>query len=281
MRLFKRNPETFQTSGMPKVNPVPIISLENGIAFMWSAKSGCTSFGRAILKHIGAFSNTDQTAINNLPDDHPDYVSAMRNAHNQRNGIDARSAGPLMVTNDLYVFKTVRHPFTRMLSAYLMLMRSDINGNPDRTGICSALRRRFGVTRSSLTTFRQFVTWLSEIRVEHADIHIRPQKQEIESRYPNLIDFLIRLESIESDVRELEHKLGGSLLAEIQRRGQHATKRSGSELEDAMDYPFEMYASCIPPEYCFSDSEIMAVTRRIYACDFEEYGYKVYGAKDE
>lgn len=255
------------------VVPVPVIAPERGYAFFWSAKAGCTSFGRAVLQDIGAFDVCRNVAPSGYTPDHPDYVAAIRNEHARRLGVKASNAADRIAAEGLYCFKVVRHPFNRALSAYLMLMRGGMAKKPDRSGIRNALVQQFGVENAVDVSFDQFLQWLEGLDLRRANLHVRPQCSELERECPGFVEDVVHLESLGEDLPVVEDRIGANLSAWVHHRGSHATRTSGIEDARAADRPFRQYADAIPAYRSFYTDQTEQRIRRLYAMDYAQYGY--------
>lgn len=255
------------------VNPVPIVNESRGYVFFWSAKSACSSFGRVILEDAGALERHRSAAPAQLEENHPNFVAAIRKAHNKELGVNQRTVRSWILRDDFYCFKVVREPSTRIISAFVMIMRQGVQGGPDATGVRAALARRFGISRGTLASFTQFLLWLSEIDLEKADIHVRPQFQTIEREYPDLLDAVVRLEHLDDDLPPVEHRLGIDIRSRVAQHYSHHAPRTDIVTENVSEQPFEAYASQIPRYDCFRTPDTERLIGQLYDDDLVAYGY--------
>lgn len=256
------------------VDPVPIISVDRGYAFFWSAKAGCTSFGRAVLSDIGAWDRYSYAADPKLSAYHPDCVSAIRREYIQRNGLTANHVEEILGRNDLYCFKVVRDPYDRAVSCFLMFMRAAMAQNQNKHHIPVSIAERFSLPRETAATFQQFAYWLTEVNIETVDLHVRPQKLRIEDDVPDLLDSVVHIESLDAELPQVEQRLNASFSEYVSERGTHAAKIAGQSDRVVADVPFEEYYKEIPPYPCFRTPEVEAIIADLYEKDYRAYGYK-------
>jgi cephalosporin hydroxylase len=144
---------------------------------------------------------------------------------------------------DLFTFTVVRNPFTRILSAYL-----------DKIGRPGILRNQFnaqnGFGYDDEVGFEQFLKILAE-DTAILDQHYRPQ---VENTYAASLDLdmVLTLEHLRPNIAALAQRTG--LEASLPDKSAHSTDASRK---------IKTY---------FSD-EAIALTRQIYAADFDLFGY--------
>lgn len=145
-------------------------------------------------------------------------------------------------TRGKLLFSFVRNPFDRLRSAYLNRIVRRQNQGIHRT--------RAGFDPNYVPNFREFVLKICTIDPRRHDAHWRPQSLNLSNGRVTL-DFLGRLETFQADWAKLAERLG--LPTELERAGKETTKEAKSEL--------------------IIDSEMQLAIARVYALDFEAYGY--------
>ncbi len=153
-------------------------------------------------------------------------------------------AAALDAGTPVQVFSMVRNPYVRALSAYL----SKIGPKVDRH-VWSLFCKRYGLDPKGTLRFRQFLRLLTFDAPEAMDQHFAPQVVNLMQPWLPL-DAIYRLE----DPAPLWRWLGSF--------GQEVTATEASNRKDARGKLSEYY-----------DEASVKLVRRLYAADFEAFGY--------
>jgi hypothetical protein len=145
---------------------------------------------------------------------------------------------------DFFVFTFCRNPFTRVLSAYL----DRIVGRDESFYM---LQRKMGFGDETEVTFPVFLEMLGEDGILDLDTHWKPQYRNIGHGYYDF-SFIGRFESFQTEFPELLRRLYG-------KKAVFGDIRAGTDANTQLAR--------------FYDDHAAALVRKLYARDFELFGY--------
>ena len=246
--------------------PLPLVDLDAGRALLWSAKSGCTALTLAFLMAA------DPTlAVDFSKPVKPSDVTRLRNAYAARTKATPASVELWLRQRSLFKIKAVRNPFTRVVSAFVMLMRDFLRNGRDLTGLVAAAASNRDVGDPRFLSFVDFLGFLETLQLECANIHVRPQLSAFERDADNAVDFRISIESIEADLARLRLEQGLDLTLPRSPTFRHHHAPSDSTQCVAATPFCELHS--IPSHRYFYDLEAMQLVQACYRDDLSAYGY--------
>lgn len=243
-----------------------LVDSKQKIAFMWVPKSGATFGVKWFFAQIDLLEEALQyhKFVHNYRDDLYRFSKQHR-----------ISLGAFLKRPDEYsVIKIVRHPLKRAVSSYIHTVKYKFAHQE----ISRFLGR--SVDKDSGFSFREFVSYLESIDIYTCNIHFRTQVHSLERSGKISIDYLIDLEESVEKLGELEKSLGlrrTDLL--LFTESKHNTTRTEVKgfYGDRIDYFGRKKRKgreiITPPAENFYDSELLERVGKIYAEDFERYGY--------
>lgn len=216
------------------------ISLKNSYVYCETAKAACTTIKRTLM-------NLELEETNFRPEKvHLDFLSTPFVKLFQ---IQFSEFIEILQNNEFYKFSFVRNPYTRILSCYL----DKIVGNKIQKKI---ILKIMGMDENNLDVnigFEQFVDAISQQTPKEMNQHWRIQYH---SLFGGLIhfDFIGRVENFNEDLQVIDRRLDGKILRNHENVFWHATKSNQKIAE-------------------FYTERIAEKVARVYAVDFEKYGY--------
>lgn len=258
---------------------VPLHAEGFPLVLLFSQKSGCTSFTRWFLHHIGKLE--EALAL------HP-LVHRYRTRFFTRQPGYKEEAERLLKSGERPVVKLVRNPYDRAVSSFIHTVhnaRERENKVWERQLVADA-RERAGKPQTAVPTlsFRDYMRHLAVIGTTLNDVNRHIAMQFVPDE-KGRVDRLIRLERFDEEIRRLEADYGlpASPLELVS--GSHHHKRPPAPAAPALDpgasaagleiTRFDVLARRLPPYAAMYDEETAELVRRSFAPDFEEYGYDV------
>lgn len=236
------------------------------IALMWVPKAGAT-FG---VKWFFAQTGLLEEAIQ-----YHKFVHYYRDDLYRYSSLNRISLGDFLKRPDEYsVIKIVRHPLKRAVSSYIHAVKFKF--------AYQELSRLLGrpVDQDRGFSFREFVSYLEAIDIYTCNIHFRTQSHILERSGKISINYLIDLDESVERLGELEKILGlrQTDLSQLSESKHHTTRTDVEGFYgDRIDYFGRKKRKgreiVTPPAKNFYDSELMERVGKIYADDFERYGY--------
>ncbi|MEM1334766.1 MAG: class I SAM-dependent methyltransferase [Actinomycetota bacterium] len=240
------------------------------VVLLWSEKSGCTTLLTWFLMQTGHLEAA--RAHHRWP--HEWEHDVMKAAPGYEQGVvDALVSGTPAV-------KLVRDPFDRAVSSYLQLCVFD----EDSGHFTIELRRRirafvYGDADVPYAfSFVDMLRWLDQADLDTVDGHLGPQSTRLEDHLADLE--LVRLEEFDAAIRRLEQRfdLAPADLATASDSDHHTVRDhelpnapgSAARLHVPMPIP-EGYP--LPTADAFLTEETALLVERIFATDYERYGY--------
>lgn len=254
-----------------RLYPIPIVHFEKKYVVYWSAKSGCTSLTATVLRDIGI--SVSQNI--GLPDDHPDYVNAMRSDYYKQYKLNVASCFQHSADPDFLSIKLVRNPYSRIVSSYLMLMRENRNMGIDSTGLLTNVSVSVGKDDLQKLSFEDFLGWLVSQSNEKIDWHVQQQFHPFEGVENISVKGALRLEHYSEDVESIRTNFGLILPDSISKKGsfQHHGTHNVSLRNFVGRKPYCEYREDIPKYSYFFDDELAEMAFIFYRKDFSNYGY--------
>ncbi len=159
---------------------------------------------------------------------------------------------PALVGDDFKRFVFVRHPFSRLLSAYLHYIQPTDDERPSRRQVRTFLGRGQDQI-TDVISFDDFLQVLADIPKRKMDQHFRPQAM---LAGIDLFDhqFIGRIENMDEDLVRLSDFLGLRVTDYMSVRTQHKTGAT------------ESWRSEVTPER-------KKIVERLFSKDFEAFGY--------
>ncbi len=221
-----------------RVNPRILVSTSQRFVFYRIPKAGHSTVGNTLLRYDPSITDEQREAIQSSGDKigfyrHPREIGLKRSREAWR---------------EYFLFTFVRNPFQRTLSAYLDKIMRDRPPAAKNLGVAPA-------QGGASLTFADFLERL-ECGALYRGPHWAPQVSLL-PRDRNRLDFIGRLESIDSDLPALIDKLfGEESLVEVHNWDPH---RTGSANKLAHYY----------------DGAAIDRVRALYREDFEAFGYSL------
>lgn len=252
-------------------HPIILLSEDINLAVFWSEKSGCTSITKWFFYQIGLLEEA---------------LSYCNWVHNYRHDVFCKqkdyykNLSKIAKSPNIKKVKLVRNPFTRVVSSYLTV--NDSGGRPqnswqrkERQKIFSYLRRP--CTDESSFSFREFVFYLKDSNIEQVNPHYRTQVHPAEKAELIQIDYLVKLENIKNQIKEVEKELSlkDSDIDQLSQSIHHNTKNPQlKEFVGDKHFPFLRSINYqVPSNIFFYDKIITDMVFQIYEEDFQRYGY--------
>jgi hypothetical protein len=239
----------------------PLFLEQEDIAFIWSAKAGCTFavkwflFQRGELEPALAYSDWIHDYRWQVYYRSDEYYAGVQRAE----------------FGKCRYIRLVRNPFSRAVSSYLHMVRT--LGN-------EAFHRPFNnflgrdIEKPPGVSFSEFCDFLLSVDVERTDLHYRQQTHPLESQNMINVDHLIHIENLKAELATVEKRYGlkTASVSELS-TSLHNTKRVESNTYVG-DQPFLMTDEDIYPDYkAFYNEDLARKIRTVYAEDFSRYGY--------
>ena len=232
------------------------------IVVMWSPKAACTTAITWAFQHNGLLEEA-------LGFSH--WIHRYRLRHYQKT---ERYLGRLrhLRQHSRYVVKIVRNPFERAVSSFVHAYRHDYED--------FALREMLGrpIDRHQRFSFREFVDLLERSNLNRCNPHHRLQSTPLERHilFGLKPHRTIKIEDgLERALSEIEHTFNlpaTDFTNPVFRSGHHTSRAASSELAaDRRD----LWGPVLPPAAAFYDDALIARVARLYAEDFQRYGYDV------
>ena len=195
--------------------------------------------------------------------------------------LPAEKAAAIITDPGYFKFTIVRHPLSRLVSAYLNKIvgaksaaRRVIRNSQLRNGHLGLhvawgwLRGKpfFDAERS--LTFREFAQQVARENQDRIDPHFRPQSRLLQGIE---LDFVGRLENIHSDFEFVRRRLGiAAPLPESNIRREDISQGS----ECAADWPASRFRTGGAPKWPhFYDASLLKLADKLYAADFARFEY--------
>ncbi|HWO96610.1 MAG TPA: sulfotransferase family 2 domain-containing protein [Bacillus sp. (in: firmicutes)] len=234
------------------------------IILMWSHKSGCTTLLNWFFHHI----NLLDEAKKYHPWVHQYEVEVFKN-----NDDYAQDLVNLLLSGKKEVYKLVRNPYKRAVSAFLMLYYQD---EPYWYGVWKTIRtHHFGHSRNQNgISFKQFLYYLKDTGadISSTNHHFAEQYIDGEEKY---IDHYIYLEDFRHQIPAIEEKYKLKQTDLTQFYSSHNTSRYMTHKGNYAEVSITDPAFPVFPTYSsFYDEETKKLVDEIYQRDFEMYGYE-------
>lgn len=250
---------------LPELSKPPHILVDRNrkIAFMWSAKAGCT-FG---VKWFFAKCGLLDDAIKHYPWIHDYTLNVYIHKDEYNQALDLLLERP----EEFAIIKLVRNPFNRVVSSYIHANRV---GYEDKA-LAIFLKRL--VNRKKRFSFKEFVRYLESISIYSCDIHHRQQIHPVEIKGLLKPTFVVKLESSVAELSALEKKLDlGASNFGILNRSHHcvAKYQPSSGCCSNEQFLFQVHGETNAPEVpFFFDKELEEQVINIYDQDYAAYRY--------
>lgn len=245
--IFKRLPNYHQS--------FPII-------LMWSQKSGCTSLLSWFFHHIGSLDIAKKY--------HPWIHQYEINVFKKRDNYVSELADQLF-SKEKEVYKLVRNPYKRAVSAFLMLYYYD---DPYWYSVWKAIREHQSSNNNKGISFKQFLYYIKDTgsNISSTDPHFAEQYIDGEEQF---VDHYIYLEDFCNQIAEIEKKYKLKKTDITQLYSPHNTSNhmifEGHYAEMSISDPsFPVF----PTYISFYDEETKKLVDDIYHGDFTMYGYE-------
>lgn len=247
------------------INTLPLIYPEKKICLFLNEKAGCTFATNWFFYQQG------------ILEDALDYHFWI---HNYRYDVyykqNVYKSSLKTILSDEYTrIKLVRSPYQRAVSSYIHAIRTSYANHM----ISEFLGRE--IDDDGKFTFEEYIAFLEDTGVEKCNPHHRVQVERLEKSGVLKFDKIIKLEESLPAFREIENELGlkksdpDSILDSISKLRHHRDRIESSDYCGNIMYRQKDTAfSTYPAFYNDISKEKVA---RLYACDFEYYGY----SKDE
>lgn len=254
--------------------PVPLVSEVLDIALLWNAKAACTYAVKWLFWQEGILE--EALSYSGWPHDYREQVFCQRPAH-------AESLRRIPHLGHRAI-KFVRNPFDRAVGAYLFFaMWGQRRHDRQHPEVLDAIDTHLGhdIDAREPFSFREFVSFLSSLDLETADVHLRRQLSGCEKggRLPDLS--VVRVEESAVTLPELETRLGlRHADGERLRRSRHHTIRIKSDAFVGDERYVKTFNVPMPRSTSFYDDELEAVVAQLYRDDLDAYRYDLGGPID-
>jgi hypothetical protein len=193
----------------------------------------------------------------------------------QLQNLDAGKAFDALQDRSFFRFAFVRHPWARLVSAYLNLISSR---NPVSEPVLQHVhgwrgaRMEIGPGNYTDITFREFIEFLTCGRPRSFNVHWKPQHLFLDAAQ---LDFVGRFERLAEDFEVVRRRLG----IEHALPHNNSTKYSRAAFDTTVlvaDWP-AMQLKALPAQPAwrqFYTPELRDQVARIYARDIEQFGYQ-------
>jgi hypothetical protein len=249
-----------------------LVSHELKLVFAYVPKAACTSIKQWLVTH-GGFAPEIAAAGDDF------NVHAHLDRHYR---LRRREARRVLADPAYFKFTFVRNPLPRLVSAYLDKVvkvkhsaRRVIRNFQLRRGLLGWnavehwLRSGALLDPGRKLTFREFAEQLARENAARLDPHFRPQSRLL-AGLP--LDFIGRVENSQDDFRVIQERLG--VYTPLARS--HSQRYAGQGAASGVaDWPAERFLtlSAAPDWRRFYDEPLLAVSGRMYAEDFKQFGY--------
>ncbi len=246
-----------------------LVGRSRQFVYAYVPKAACTSLKRWMAAVEGLLPPEEAVA---RPGIHP-FIKA-------RAALPAHEAAAILSDATWFKFAFVRHPLSRLVSAYLdkvvpgkrtakRLVRNFLLHDPQTPW----WRRLAALVRTDPKrglTFRQLVEQLGREPMEKLDEHFRPQSLLL-AGLP--LDFVGRVERMAEDFALVQRRLDTNVPLPHEKKQAYAAQAAG---EYVADWPVEAFRqqSVSPHWRRFYPPEVLAAVARIYREDFATFGYR-------
>jgi hypothetical protein len=219
----------------------------------WSPKGGCTILTKMFFKNLGLLETAlaynswiHEYRMHVFSKEHPTLISHIRD-------------------KNIYKFKVVRNPFKRAVSSYIHTMKYE--------SMHEVVRKTLWRWNANIS-FRTFVKYLSKIDINNCDPHYSLQKKFFEYEIPDCYDKIIRLESIEKGIEEINKEKGTHFdLSGISSK--HHIDFSNNDGKNVARLKWSKIKDRIPDYKYFYTDELVDMVYKVYQDDFQAYGYSI------
>ncbi len=237
--------------------PRPLYTPENRLALFFSAKAGCTFgikwflFQAGQLKAANFYSNWIHRYRTEV------FYEAAAYKNNVKN----------LLEQETRAVKITRNPYSRAVSSFLHAVRTGY----DDEGLERFLRRKL---KDDKLSFREFVNYLEKINVERCNIHHRLQQHRAE-QVGAVVPRIVQLEGSADALPALEQEwsLRKSNLAQLRRSGHHTERAPVGSFMGDFVFSSATAEKSLPVLHEFYDDDLQQRVAKIYAKDFQAYGY--------
>jgi hypothetical protein len=228
-----------------------LLDRDRKVLMDWSPKSGCTIAVKMFFKQMGLL----ETALA-----HHVWV------HEYRMHIFSK-AQPTTIKDlydaDLFKFKVVRNPYSRVVSAYIHAMRKEVMHPP----IKKALHRW-----SANISFKRFVDYLGKIDLQQCDPHYALQQHFFERDQQFKFDRIVKLEQLEEEVARLNQLKGFNFDLQGVTSHHHIEKNKALNTNVAKK-KWSKIQNDIPPYPFFYTDALRTKVEQLYRADLKAYNY--------
>ncbi len=224
---------------------------KNKVVMDWSPKSGCTVVTKMFFKNMGLLEEALQ---------YNSWVHEYRMHVFYKNHpiIEEVFSDP-----ELFRFKVVRNPYSRAVSSYIHVMKYPV--------MHEVVKERLWRWNANIS-FRKFVKFLEKTDVLNCDPHYRLQKKFFEYGKPGTFNKIVKLESLQQGIDEVNSTTGQRFdLAGI--GSGHHISRSPDIINNAFKLRWDRIKDNVPHFMHFYNDELKERVYEIYKEDFECYGY--------
>ncbi len=236
-------------------NPRPLIHADEKLVVFWSGKSACTSALRWTFHRMGLLEAADYFG----------WIHQFRTKVYYESARYKRVIARYEPKNYRHI-RIVRDPFARTVSAYLHSLEQGY----ERQRIANYL------TIDRPYSFAEFVGYLRTVDLDVHNIHFTRQSSAAERAGDITLDHVIRVEDGLFDrLQDVECALGLDVTdfdaVRIQSKHRSDYSAAAGFVGDQKHAPGSRVAA--PAYQWFYNDELMALVARLYASDFERYGY--------
>lgn len=243
-----------------------LVDADQKIALFWSAKSGATFSVKWFFAQKGLLE--EATAYRKFVHFYRDDVYRFSQEHQD-------ALGHFLKNHHKYeTIKIVRHPLKRAVSSYIHAVKYDFAYDK-----MSHFLGRY-VNSTNGFSFREFVNYLESLDIKTCNIHFQTQVHQLERRGEIIINHIVNLENSIERLSKLERNLGlRQTDLHILSRSIHHTKRTeikgfyGDQINTVDGFERKNNEVIAPPAKNFYDADLLSRVSKIYADDFEHYGY--------
>lgn len=241
-------------------HPIPLYSKAHDLALLWSAKAGCTFAVKWFFFQVGRLN--EALSYDAWIHNYRDHFCGAKEYGEEIEGICAR---------ETRVVKVVRNPYERAVSSYLMAVRAGYENE------CLAHFLKRPVNNNEGISFHEFVDYLGTLDLRACDIHHRLQIHSAEEQGFLVVRHLIRLEESFFAIPQCEKEMGlrTSNLAGLRSSEHNTYRKEWIEYWGEVRLYRHLGSRMFPETANFYTDELREKVARLYAIDFDEYGYNV------